>query len=46
MKNEPISFELDGFFDLLSAIRKAQKQGMKFSDDKIPTDEEILEYVK
>jgi hypothetical protein len=44
LKDEPISFKLEGFFDLLKSIREAQKQGIKFCDDPIPTDQEILKY--
>jgi hypothetical protein len=39
---EPISCQLDGFFDLLDSIRAAEKRGMKFSDQRTPTDQEIL----
>ena len=44
-KGEPISFELDGFTDLLKSIRDAQAKGMKFCDEPIPEDKDILEYI-
>lgn len=44
LKGEPVSFCLDGFFDLLDDIREAEKKGMKFSDDPIPTKEAILKF--
>jgi len=39
-----VSFQLDGFFDLLDDIKEAQKQGMKFTDDPLPTKEQILKF--
>jgi hypothetical protein len=42
--SEPVSFEMDGFFDLLDSIRAAEKKGMIFSDDPIPTKEQILKF--
>lgn len=41
---QPISFALDGFFDLLNDIKESEKAGMKFSDQAIPTKEAILKY--
>jgi len=41
----PVSFQLDGFHDLLDDIREAQKKGMKFTDGAIPKREDILKYI-
>ena len=43
-KAEPVSFQLDGFFDLLDTIKEAQKKGMIFTDSPIPSKEAILKY--
>jgi hypothetical protein len=42
--DEPVNFGLHRFFDLLDAIREAEKSGIKFSDGVIPTNKQILEY--
>jgi hypothetical protein len=44
LKDEPISFKIEGFFDILKSIREAEKNGIKFSNEPIPSDEEILKY--
>lgn len=41
----PVSFQLDGFHDLLDDIREAQKKGMKFTEGAIPKREDILKYI-
>lgn len=45
-KKEPVSFKLNGFFDLLKSIRSADKKGIKFSNDAIPSDEEVLKIIE
>lgn len=42
--DEPVSFHLEKFFDLLDDIRAAERAGMKFSDGTVPTNKEILQY--
>jgi hypothetical protein len=44
LEGQPVSFALDGFFDLLDDIRESEKNGIKFSDSPIPTKEVILKY--
>jgi hypothetical protein len=42
LKDEPVCAHLDGFADLLEDAKKAQKQGIKFTDKEIPKPEVIL----
>jgi len=46
LKDEPVYFKLKGFFDLLKSIREAEKKGIKFSDDKLLEDKEILRFIE
>lgn len=46
LKNEPVEFKLKGYFDLLKSIRDAESKGIKFSNDEIPTDEEVLKIIE
>ena len=45
LKEEPIYFKTKGFLKLLNSIREAGKKGIKFSDEKLPTDEEKLRFI-
>ena len=46
LKEEPIEFRLNGFLKLLSSARELEKNGTKFSNDKLPEDSEILKYIE
>ena len=46
LKEEPVYFKTKGFLKLLNSIREAEKKGNKFSNDKLPDDEEILKYIE
>ena len=46
LKDEPVYFKTKGFLGLFKSIRNAEKNGIKFSDDKLPEDKEILKYIE
>jgi hypothetical protein len=42
LKDEPLKTDIRGFADLLEEIKKAEKEGVKFTDQKIPKPAEVL----
>lgn len=46
MKEEPIKCNTSGFLDLMNCIRDAEEHDIFFTDDKIPTDEDIIGIIR
>lgn len=42
LEKEPISMRMEGFVELLSDIAAAEKEGMEFTDEKLPAPESVL----
>ncbi len=40
-KDEPVSYETDGFYDLIKSIKSAEDEGLIFSDEEIPDEHEV-----
>lgn len=43
LKDEPVTAHLDGFVDLIKSINEAQKNDIKFTDQKIPSPTSIVD---